>query len=363
MSSAAAERGNRPALWHSKTPNSPVGVYVRVPRPPLPTPMPDESPTRAERRLAFAAEALSWIGFLWFLSSWIVVEQFRIPPGDTSLALGVWIFVAFVAVALLAVSRNLKEKGMRLRAERIRACARTDGRPPFIILRSFKEGPLTSRPKLAGPRGRTRYGHAFAHDIGEALGAWGRLIAIGGDVDLQNYYRGSDVIYVQSRDETWFQMFANVLAGVRAVIVIPGLSEGLLREMRAIAQLRAWDRVLVFMAPDPAPDRDYKFLDWYADDRAAEKEWEKVRQMWNELGYALPAHQAAGMLYAAASGFSVAESVSLEHDVLRLPDTLALLLKRHSSPGKPVREILPLLEADEAPPLRPDVMGRLLGVG
>lgn len=322
---------------------------------------------RMEKRLEIAANVVLIAGHLMMYASLFFLFEHYLDFFFTLLGplacIPALIFAAAPTYIGSYANRSLKEKRNRLRMKRIRDHAKTDDRPPFLVLRSFEEGPLTSQPARRPIRGVATYGASYAHDIASALMPRGRLIALGGPADVRNYYEASDVLYIQSREQDWLEMFSAALSAAQAVILVPGLSDGLLREIRAIAALHSWDKVLVFMPPVPDPNRPFKFTSFYVNEKAAGEEWEKVRARWNELGYELPEYVPAGMVYLSGVGFSAGKSVSLEHDVRNLDAALNRLLADQEGSGAALKDLLPLLEQSEAPPRRPGLFSRIYEPG
>jgi hypothetical protein len=107
---------------------------------------------------------------------------------------------------------------------------RSDKRPPILVLRSFFFGGLTYRPDQYGEYAIYR-GDSYVNDFARAVDQFGQLIAIGtpGEVTGVSFVR-HDVLYFQSAEATWLEMFNLAAQGARSVILIPGTSPGLMQE-------------------------------------------------------------------------------------------------------------------------------------
>jgi hypothetical protein len=323
------------------------------------------SDERTEKRLSIASDVVYIVGHLsMWASLFYMLNHADEFPGLIRL-FGGWMTLVMILIAAtpayigLYISRVMKEKRNRLRRERMRTAARADDRAPFMVLRSFDAGPLTSEPARHHGRGMGIHGVSYARAIANALFPHGQLIAIGAPTDVRNYFEATDALYVQSREEDWFLMFSAALAGVRAVVLIPGVTTGLMREVHAIATLGAWSKVVVFMPPTPDPNESYKVLQRYVDELASEKAWKQVQAKWKESGYDLPEYVREGMVYRAGPGFSIEESVPLAHDIGKLGTAFEDLLAKHGQAGFALKTLLPQLERREVPPSRPGLISRI----
>jgi hypothetical protein len=283
---------------------------------------------------------------------------------------GAWAPVVAILIAgincyfFFYLGRQLKEIINVFRATRMRKNGESDCRSPFLFLRPFSEGPLTSQPARAyGRQAVEIYGHAYAQDIAESFSGFGQVIAIGGPLDIRNFYEDSTVMYIQSNEKRWREMFILAATASRAVIMIPGTSNGILHEAGVIRDLNLWSRVICFMPPSPDPGRSFKFLERIVDESAAAKEWRRVRLEWGALGYKLPPYDPKGKLFTCTNGFQVKKSVTLDFDVSKSSTAIELLLPIPPVDSKPLSSVLPDLLLHEAPRCRPHLFNRFFDPG
>ncbi|EMS34135.1 hypothetical protein C943_03952 [Mariniradius saccharolyticus AK6] len=333
--------------------------------------MDEELQVRRERRLGILSGVVEVSGYLtmwplfWFLFG--DSEPFVRAIGKVFGSLTPIILLVITVTPTytgLFVSRQLKDRRNALRSDRARKAAIADVRAPFVFLRPFSEGALTSEPARHYGRHSTEiHGLSYAHAIAAALPKDSRMLAIGSAADIRNYYEKSDVMFIQSEEATWLEMFSMAVSAARGVIVIPGTSVGLMHEIQVIRERDLWYKVVCFMPPLPNPSRPFRFLDRFVDEQAAAKQWKRVCVVWNDLGFELPAYDPKGQIFTCSQDFRLKASVSLEYDMGKLPAAFATLLPTLAGSGTPLCDVLPALLQHEAPRRRPHWFTRFYAPG
>ena len=130
------------------------------------------------------------------------------------------ISAAIINLSLLIVVRRIYWRINKIRALQMRSVACSDDRPPFLILRSFGRASLTFRPgrysdNFIAP------GESYLNDIAASLQDIGLTLAIGAPDDTIGMSE-EHVLYFQSSEDSWLEMFSLASEAARAVIVIPG---------------------------------------------------------------------------------------------------------------------------------------------
>jgi hypothetical protein len=259
---------------------------------------------RRALRLTRAASTLSLAAFaVWFVG---------VVLGFTRGA-EYWVAGLPAAVLIFSVEELVQRRANRVRAEYVSCAARQDARPPLLVLRSFSQPVLTEKRSTYHLRGGgfgEERGTTFLWQLSEAAEPFGRLLAIGEPSGGQRLSVPEAVFFVTT-DETWFEVFCIAARSSRAVVLIPDVSEGVSREIRALREFAAADKLFIFMPPTEKPHPSWTPFRARDPDAFATR-WSTMREAWEREGYRLPVYDVAGMIYRAAADLSVREAVGLE---------------------------------------------------
>jgi hypothetical protein len=256
---------------------------------------------------------------------------------------GLFLLGGSLVLACVVVFRCLDWRINQLRRAAFVIHGRSDKRPPILVLRSFFFTSLAYRPDQFDDTAIHR-GHSYVNDFARAVDQFGQLIAIGapGEVTGVSFER-QDVLYFQSANATWFEMFNLAAQAARSVILIPGTSPGLMQEVHALISSDSLVKVIVFMPPTPTGM--IKWIARYRETEKIAKNWEHMRTSWRDLGLELPAYRNCGMLFVLNSTGMVELSYELDGNCGDIDlSPVCTLLQRMTSPSAPLSEIFAKLE-------------------
>jgi hypothetical protein len=194
------------------------------------------------------------------------------------------------------------------------------------------------------------------------------LLAIGSPDDTEDLGRVEDrVVYFQSSDRHWREMFRRAAEAARAVIVIPGTTPSLMGEIGELKNAGALSKLIAFMPATPT-GKVARWVVQYEFTEAVAREWEAARQKWRTLGVVLPPYEGNGMVFEFDFSGHAANEVRLDGQVLR-PDLTRLGQLARDKPcdaTRPVSSLIAELERLEVPKKRPGLVreiARFLGLG
>jgi hypothetical protein len=251
-----------------------------------------------------------------------------------------------IGVSSVLVSRRIAWRIDSIQALKMRSAARSDNRPPILILRSFSLTGLAFRPG----RYEDSYiapGESYLNVIATVLGDIGCLLAIGGPDDTIEMSEKS-LLYFQSAESGWAEMFRLASEAARAVIVIPGITQGILQEIRELISSGAVSKVIVFMPPTPS-EFVGKWIARYSGTEAIATSWTIAQSEWGKIGVSLPDYDKSGMLFALDPSGRPRREVKLNGRVEGLDLTpIRELTKQSGGSSAPVSVLIPKLERLEA---------------
>jgi hypothetical protein len=271
--------------------------------------------------------------------------------------------VLFFAIlcALMLVIRSLDWRINQVRRAALLIKGRSDNRPPILILRSFSADGLAFRPRQYGDYTIYR-GHSYLNDLARAASEFGQPIAIGAPSEVTGHsFAKQDLLYFQSSEASWLEMFSLAAQGARAVILIPGTTGGLLQEVSALRSSSRLAKIILFMPPTPTGI--IRWLDRYSGPEEIPRNWERVRASWKDLAIELPVYRNSGMLFVLNS----IGSVELNYDLNGSVDCvdvrpIGTLIQRVITPSAPLNELIVKLERLEIAVRRPSILRQLLGL-
>jgi hypothetical protein len=222
--------------------------------------------------------------------------------GGTVLAFFVW------AVATLVHGRR-----KIVREELVFEEAKQDARPFCLLLRSFSDCALGYGLPFTqlGDKGQRQYqGPIHFQALADGLGEAGRLLVLCREPIDDSRLRSHHFSHIGLRapDERWIELFRYAAERARSIVLVPGMSPGLLEEIGFIRSDPALLRkTLVFMPPTPPEKVGGTF--YFERDRH-ELEWGKVQAAWASSGLELPNYTVQGMIYIPRADFSIDRHVS-----------------------------------------------------
>ena len=275
---------------------------------------------------------------------------------------GQWLAAAgtgVVAITLAFTARHLDWRINRLADGAMRIKAREDERPPILVLRSFREGSLGFRPAKTG-KNAIEPGSSYLNALAFAVRPLGQLIAIGApQTVITEAFDRPAVLYFQSGDSSWPRMFDLASKAARLIIVIPGVTPSLLREVGALASSDRLSKVVLLMPPTPSGA--IRWIAAYREPQQISVKWEHARTEWRRIGIELPAYQKSGMLFALHSDGTVEAQYTLNGFVEGLDLTpIRALAQRATGGSAPLRDLIAELGLLEVPVRRPPVSRQLI---
>jgi hypothetical protein len=193
----------------------------------------------------------------------------------------------------------------------------------------------------------------------------GCLLAIGAPDDTIEMSE-KRLLYFQSAKSAWVEMFRMASEAARAVIVIPGVTKGILQEIHALSSSGAISKVIVFMPPTPSGFAA-KWITRYSDPQAIGMRWAEAQSEWKKVGVSLPAYDSGGMLLTLRDSGKPDRELRLNGKIEGLDLTpIRELTSALGVSGTPVSALVPKLERLEAPRKRLGLLReviRLVGLG
>jgi hypothetical protein len=208
-------------------------------------------------------------------------------------------------------------------------------------------------------------GESYLNDLATALQDIGCTLAIGAPDDTIEMSE-KRLLYFQSSESGWTEMFRLASKAARAVIVIPERSPGVGREIRDLASSGSLSKVIIFMPPTPT-GFEAQWIMQYVDTKAISIRWSAVQRQWECIGISLPDYDKAGMLFALDSSGKPHREVKLNGRAKGLDFTpIRELTKTLGGSSMPVSVLVPMLERLEASWNRHSLLKevlRLIGLG
>ena len=244
-------------------------------------------------------------------------------PIDWRLTLG-WSVLLAACVALLLVYPASWLEIMYLSSVRSALQARGDHRAPFLVLRSFTRGPLTTAPteqnvlpgEMFNPQAQIAIGGGellIVHLV-DAVDDLGMIVTLGHGGDffggffgalpdpILNYHgfaHSIDELNLLVPESEWRAAFLAIARSSRAIFLIPEITPGVTLEIETLAETDLMSRVIVLMPFDLKANGE----------RAAR--WEVVRSSLRERGFRLPPYDFHGLAYPAKGDLSAGKRKQL----------------------------------------------------
>ncbi len=269
----------------------------------------------------------------WFLRAFLLFQ------GGLS---ALWIFQVAQEFLREPIEPHLRQKHDRL----ILLMARTDKRPPILLLRSFSKTDL-----LLSPRGSTYIqeglsglqvsagGELMLAQIIEPLGLYGMPVLLGDRPFSDDQICDLNLLPLPCGDHNWRGVFEKVAYAASALVVIPEETEGVAAELLAIAKAY-WSKTLILMPPLHHPKGEIT-----TGDDSYEKRWERVRVNLREFGIELPSYRPQGMLYIPDPMLQPQfEEILGEWSIDSFSLALGVLFPKLSGTSEPLREVLQKLD-------------------
>lgn len=275
------------------------------------------TPRARARALDIAARVLFWLSSAMVLGTMVLIIYSLQQPDDELEASAISLMV--VSILLSGAASLIRKWGNRYALELALENARADQRAPFLLLRSFTETCLwyADRTRFLG-RGR-QVNHR--RNLVEALAApketRGPVLALGDEkpdsFDSNPLADMVRTVLYWTPDRLWEVCFDYLVMASRAVIVIPGTTPGIIRELESLSQLADDEqikrRIVVIMTP--ATDSAQAGRLAAEDERSLQESWERIRKHLRKHKLELPEYHVDGMLYVPKRDFSVHRSESL----------------------------------------------------
>jgi hypothetical protein len=323
-----------------------------------------------ERQLRLSSNWLMGIAcvLLWpciyFFMLWKVDVIDQVLPGGHLIALLTGMLLGVLPFYILFYQgRKFSERSNIVRRQRFIMAAKCDQRPPFLLLRRFDEWGLAFRPR-SGHGGRTSNGKSYLPDLAKALSTKGVVLGIGGLTNVADYYSETDTLHYQVDDASWENVFLYIADSAKAIVIIPGTSPGVSREIEILNDRGFLQKTLVFMPPTPS-NKGRTFFKYLDLERVAE-EWETVRKFWREKrGFDFPKYNVDGMLFSVGPMYQKLAYITIDRDCspLVLSKAVEELLPRNTTITKPVSEIIPEIDRWEVPLPSPNWFNQLMESG
>jgi hypothetical protein len=252
----------------------------------------------------------------WFLVMFVAFITYgcvdKLLSGDRRLDLrimvGILAGVTAITLASLMLVRahQLLPLANGLREDVLIEQARSDPRPPILILRSFTKSAYTSEPRPIAidwscdgyPVTTIADGPLVVDDLAEATVDLGLLMAVGGN-DHRSVHK--QYLTLEVADSQWLSAFEAIALASQAIFLLPQTTPGLTKEVQAVVNCDLMSKLLVFMPSTPTDDPWGLFEGKYN----YASEWQQVRELWHRRGFRLPEYDSKGMVYSPRPDLSV----------------------------------------------------------
>jgi hypothetical protein len=156
------------------------------------------------------------------------------------------------------------------------------------------------------------------------------------------------------------KMFKLASEAACAIIVIPGWTPGLMREIRELTTVEALTKLIVFMPPTPTGFAA-KWIVRYESTDAIAMKWEEVRRQWADIRVSLPAYEGGGMVFGLDSSGKPCKEFRLDGQALAVDlAPMRELARTPRASTQPTRTLIPELERLEVPRNRPGLILEIL---
>lgn len=298
--------------------------------------------------------------------------RWRVYAGDVALVTGfaaglyvafgvigfsVWTVLGVVAGAALASklyagrAARVREAQSARRQLLMRKAYQTE-RPPVLALRSFlspvtmpaaemirlfgQERPLNDEDSPAAPRSHVL---TIASRIRKAA----PVVAIGPPRSGAAASPGIDVLFFEPTDTEWFDVFEALSLGCAGIVLLPGETQGLLREIDSLRRRGLLGKLLLIMPPLRRNSARVPWVHVHDDDVV--HGWREARRALSALNVTLPEYDPRGLAMALNEDGTVREGVPLERSFVGLGRAVRTLILGTPHPtARPLREIMRDLE-------------------
>lgn len=271
--------------------------------------------------------------------------------------LSIWSGLGFLAAAALASRAYAGREGrvreaQRAGQERLAGDARGDERPPILLLRSFQspvtmpaaetirlfgtERPLNEDDSPAAPRS-----HVLT--LAAQLRKTGPVVAIGPARSGTAGAPRVDVLFLEPADADWFAVFEAVSHGSRAIVMLPGETQGVAQEVVSLRRRGLLRKLIVVMPP---LRRRSSIVPWLRIDAGRVVQgWDAARAQFRALGVALPDYDPEGLVFALDDDGTVRQRVPLAGSFVLAARAVGTLAPADGDPAaRPLRDIMRDLE-------------------
>ena len=284
---------------------------------------PEEQPEDQQiRKLLNTAAVVALLGILsagaplcrWLIDKYLL--HLAVPDFDVVFSGTVFLF--FLAFGLVYFPCNwLQRRASRLQAQRIARLARTEQRPPILLLRSFFNSRLARHARVKAGEYVEAGGENIIKTLELPLAAFGRPVALGVPKHERPDSGRQQIVYIETSDEDWQRVVLLVACVSRFVLMVPGWTDGVVNEMELIGSGQLSSRTIVLMPPSLRS----------SDRKKIAREWNRVKERCAASGFRIPSYDDRGMLYIPNADFSVRTQVMLQGAmVIPNPNAIAILL-------------------------------------
>ena len=273
-----------------------------------------------------------------------------------------WSVLGFLAGAALAGKlysgreRRVRE-AQRARQDVLARDARREEQPPILLLRSFlspvtmpaaetvrvfgKERPLNEDDSPAAPR-------SHVVTLASELRKCGPIVAIGPARSGTAGAPRVDVLFLEPTDADWFAVFEIVSLGSRAIVMLPGETGGVIREIASLRNRGLLGKLILVMPPLQRPRVTVPWLRVHSQDVV--RGWDAARDGLSALDVVLPDYDPQGLAFALNANGTVRDRVPLDGSFIRVGRAIGTLLPPDRDPtARPLSAILRDLQPFDLP--------------
>jgi hypothetical protein len=234
-------------------------------------------------------------------------------------------FIGSTAIgnALLYKSHVLEDQ---LRKER----ATFSGSRPALVCRSFDPGGLAYPPacNVGTPRHRHRRNYpSYLEILARALGDSVDLFAVGGPKTEEDLFNETNCLYFQTLDQDWENAFLLAAHMSRFIFLVPGVTPGIILEMRTLRTNNLANKTITLMPPQPL-NRGYvtDSAAPYTDRDHFPTLWKQTADVWRRDKFDLPEYKREGAVFTVDSQGHLLLYQTLDSDIHNLGHAVSELL-------------------------------------
>jgi hypothetical protein len=228
---------------------------------------------------------------------------------------------------------------------------------PALVCRSFDPNGLAYPPACDVMRERSRHRRnypSYSDDLARAVGDSVDLFAIGGPTTEEDLFNEVKLLYFQTSEKDWETAFLLTARMSRFIFIIPGLTPGIVLEMRTLCTNNLASKTITLMPPQPL-NRAFvtEAAAPYTDPDHFPTLWKQTAEFWRRENFELPEYKREGAVFIVDSQGRPLVYQTLNSDIRNLGHAITELLRDLVGSEGVTSELISTLRKMEIPQPRP----------